>query len=541
MAPLLRAGFCILNLEQRRFTNSYLENLPLGARLAEIMAAAVGAVDAENAVRRNLRIENDFLIVADKTFALREIERIFVVGAGKAGAAMAKAADEILGDLIDAGLVIVKDGHAEKSNYGRIEIVEAAHPVPDERAVENSRKLLSLVENSTENDLVLVLISGGGSAVSTLPAGNVELADLQFLTNELLRCGATIGEINCLRKHLTVLAGGGLAEIAFPAKICSLIISDVVGSPLDVIASGMTAPDSTTFADAWRIIEKLFEMQKPAQNDFGFRISDFGFEDCQTTNPKSEIPNPKSEGTLTSCVFPQFSEMQKPARSKGAKETLTSRVFPQFSDLPESIERHLLHGLRGEIADTPKADAEIWRSVSNFIVADNRLAANSAVEKAHEIGFDAEILTCSLEGEASAVGAMIAEIAARRAAEPREKPFLLVAGGETTVTIRGMGKGGRNQELALGAVEKLSGLENVVLATLATDGGDGTADAAGAVVDGKTLEKAFEKNLIPADFLRRNDSYNFFEPLGALLKTGATLTNVNDLLFLLITPREDFR
>jgi glycerate 2-kinase len=515
--------------------------LPLGAHLAEIMAAAVGAVDAENAVRRNLRIENDFLVVADnKTLDLREIERIFVVGAGKAGAAMAKAADEILGDLIDAGLVIVKDGHAEKSNYGRIEIAEAAHPVPDERAVENSRKLLSLVENSTENDLVLVLISGGGSAVSTLPAGNIELADLRFLTGELLRCGATIGEINCLRKHLTVLAGGGLAEIAFPAKICSLIISDVVGSPLDVIASGMTAPDSTTFADAWRIVEKLFEMQKPArskgENDCGLRIADFGFEDWLTIHPKSEIENPKSEGTLTSCVFPQFSEMQKPARSKGAKDTL-----PQVSDLPESIERHLLRGLRGEIADTPKADAEIWRNVSNFIVADNRLAADSAVAKAREFGFDAEILTCSLEGEASAVGAMIAEIAARRAAEPREKPFLLVAGGETTVTIRGTGRGGRNQELALGAVEKISGLENVVLATLATDGGDGTADAAGAVADGKTLEKAFEKNLIPADFLRRNDSYNFFEPLGALIKTGATLTNVNDLLFLLITPREDFR
>jgi glycerate 2-kinase len=462
------ACFCENSANVDKFSNNYLANLPRGAQISEIMAAAVGAVDAENAVRRNLRIENDFLKIGEKTFALREIGRIFVVGAGKAGAAMAKAADEILGDLIDAGLVITKDGHAEKSNYGAIEVVEAAHPVPDERAVENSARLKKLVENTNENDLVLVLISGGGSAVSTLPAENVSLEDLRFLTDELLRCGAAISEINCLRKHLTVLAGGGLAEIAFPAKICSLIISDVVGSPLDVIASGMTAPDSTDFRDARRVLEK----------------------------------------------------------------------YELFEKLPDSICSHLQKGFRGEIRDTPKADAEIWRNVSNFIVADNRLAANAAIEKAQEFGFDAKILTCSLEGEAREAGKFFAAIAREIALKDLENPFLLVAGGETTVTVRGQGKGGRNQELALGAVEGLAKIENAILATLATDGGDAT-DAAGAVVDGKTLEKAFEKNLIPADFLRRNDSYNFFEPLGALLKTGATMTNVNDLLFVFVFPKAD--
>ncbi len=453
-------------MNENKFTNNYLKTVAHGAELAQIMAAAIRAVDAENAVKANLKINGDSLFVGEKSFDLREINRIFVVGAGKAGAAMAKAADDILGEKINAGFVIVKDGHAEKNIYGKIEIVEAAHPVPDERGVKNSAKLKSLVSNLNVNDLVLALISGGGSAVSTLPAENIRLEDLQNLTNELLHCGAAIGEINCLRKHLTVLSGGGLAEIAFPANICSLIISDVVGSPLDVIASGMTAPDSTDFRDAWAILKKY---------------------------------------------------------------ELTDKIS-------DSISEYLQKGIRGEIPDTPKADSEIWHNVTNFIIADNQMAAETAAKTAQSFGFDAQILTNSLEGEASEVGKMIAEIALKKSSEVIEKPFLLIAGGETTVTIRGNGKGGRNQELALGAVEDLAGLENAILATLATDGGDAT-DAAGAIVDGRTLENALAKGMNPAEYLDRNDSYNFFEPLGALLKTGATLTNVNDLLFLLITPK----
>jgi glycerate 2-kinase len=456
-------------VEIEKFTNEYLKTIRYGAELAEIMASAIRAVDAENAVRSHLRLAEKSLAGGDKVFDLNTIERIFVIGAGKAGAAMAKAADEILSDLIVGGLVIVKDGHTEKSSYGKIEIVEAAHPVPDERGVENSAKLKTLVSNLNENDLVLVLISGGGSALSTLPVENIRLSDLQNLTNELLRCGATIGEINCLRKHLTQLSGGGLAEIANPAKVCSLIISDVVGSPLDVIASGMTARDSTFFADALTILEKY---------------------------------------------------------------DLTAKV-------PDSIINHLQKGVSGEISETPKADSEIWQSVSNFVIADNRKASEAAKDKAHELGFAAEILTNSLEGEAREIGKMIAQIALDKSKKNCEKPLLLIAGGETTVTIRGNGKGGRNQELALGAVEGLAEITNAVLVTLATDGGDAT-DAAGAVVDGKTWQKALAKGLNPNDYLEHNDSYNFFEPLGALLKTGATLTNVTDLLFLLITPRADF-
>ena len=453
-------------MKAEKFINDYLKTVAYGAELAQIMAAGIRAVDAENAVRANLRLENDCLLIGGKNFDLSKIERILVVGAGKAGAAMAKATDEILGERINAGLVIVKDGHAAQNNYGKIEIFEAAHPVPDERGAVNSENLKSLVSDLNEQDLVLVLISGGGSAVSTLPSENITLSDLQSLTAQLLRCGANISEINCLRKHLTILSGGGLAQIAFPAQVCSLIISDVVGSPLDVIASGMTAPDSTFFADAWAILEK----------------------------------------------------------------------YKLIADTPDSIKTHLQKGIENKIAETPKADSEVWQNVSNLIIADNRTAAESAAETARMFGFETKILTNSLEGEAREVGKMIAQIAKEKSSENLDKPFLLIAGGETTVTIRGDGKGGRNQELALSAVEDLSGIENAILATLATDGGDAT-DAAGAIVNGKTLAKASEKDLIPADFLARNDSYNFFEPLGALFKTGATLTNVNDLLFLLITPK----
>jgi len=453
-------------VKPENYTNDYLLATPRGAELAEVMAAAIQAVDAENAVRRYLRIEKNFLRVGNRQFNLDDIKRLIVVGAGKAGAAMAKAAAEILGEKITGGIVITKDGHSDAKSYGGVEIVEAAHPVPDERGVTASKRLEELVSDLNENDFVLVLISGGGSALSTLPADDLTLADLQKLTRQLLRCGATIDEINCLRKHLTELAGGGLAQKAFPAQICSLIISDVVGSPLGVIASGLTAPDSTTFADARRVVER----------------------------------------------------------------------YELAAELPPAISEHLRRGLRGEIPDTPKADDKLWKNVSNFIIADNPAAAESAIEKAREFDFDAEILTVCLEGEASQAGRDIAAIARNFSQNNLDKPLLLVAGGETTVTVKGDGKGGRNQKLALGAVKDLSGLENVVLATLATDGGDGAGDAAGAVVDGKTLESAETLGFEAEDFLRRNDSYNFFEPLGALLKPGATLTNVNDLLFVLITP-----
>lgn len=450
-----------MNVE--RFLNGYLRLLPDGLALAEIIAAAISAVDAEQAVRQNLRIESNSFFIAGREFELKPNSRLFVVGAGKASAAMAKAADEILGKKINAGFVITKDGHSNANRFGKIEIAEAAHPVADERNVEAARKQKNLVSNLAPTDLVLVLISGGGSALTTLPAENVSLADLQILTSELLACGATIGEINCLRKHLTQLSGGRLAKLAQPARVVSLIISDVVGSPLDVIASGLTAPDTTTFQDALKIL---------------------------------------------------------------ARHQLTEK-------LPRSIVEHLQNGF----AETPKAEEKFWQNVSNFIIADNRTAAEAAIEKATQFGFDAQILTCFLEGEAREAGKFFAAIAREYERKDLQKPLLLIAGGETTVTIRGDGKGGRNQELALGVARGFDELKRAVLISLATDGGDGNSDAAGAVVDGETLKKASALGFEPESFLRRNDSYNFFASLDALLRPGATLTNVNDLHFLLIAPK----
>lgn len=222
-------------MKTENFTNEYLLSTRHGAALAEIMAAAISAVTGEKAVRRNLRLAGDELFIGESVFDLRLIKRLFVVGAGKAGAAMAKAAHEILGANITAGLIIVKDGHSltdKTKKFGNIEILEAAHPVPDERGVFAAKKLALLISDLTAEDLILVLISGGGSALTCLPAGDVRLADLQNLTDRLLRGGARIEEINCLRKHLTGLSGGGLARLAHPARICSLIVSDVVGSPL---------------------------------------------------------------------------------------------------------------------------------------------------------------------------------------------------------------------------------------------------------------------------------------------------------------------
>ena len=439
-----------------------------GRALSEVMAAALKSVDPRGAVRSALRVDRASILVGGKRYNIHPHSRIFVVGGGKAGAPMAEAACEVLGDRVRGGVVVVKDGHLGDlgSRLGHVKLYEAGHPVPDQRGVAASGRLADLLSEATKDDLIIALISGGGSALLTLPAPGLLLPEIQTLTSELLRCGATINEINTVRKHCLRIAGGGLAALAAPARVASLIISDVVGSPFDVIASGPTAPDPSTFADAWAVIQN-------------HRLEDV---------------------------------------------------------LPSAVTSHLRRGMDGELAATPKPDAPLWRRVYNNLVASNLTASEAAVAAARERGFEATLLTTFLEGEAREVGRAFASIArelVRRRAS-RERPILFVAGGETTVTLRGRGQGGRNQELALAAVHGLAGLPGVLMATLATDGGDGPTDAAGATVTGGTLELARARGIDPDEFLQRNDSYNFFAPLGALLRPGPTLTNVNDLLFLLV-------
>ena len=404
-----------------------------------IMAAALRAVDPYQAVQQHLP----------------DIEgRVYGLAIGKAAVPMMDALVERT--PIAGGLAVTK--FAAGLHRDVYTVMEGGHPVPDAHSLQAGERALKFASSLKEEDTLVCLISGGGSALVTAPY--IPLEDLQALTSMLLASGARIDEINTLRRQLDRIKGGGLAG-ATRARIISLILSDVVGSPLEAIASGPTAPDPTTSEDALRILEK-------------YRLPD--------RVPLSII-----------------------------------QILESGSSLPESQER--APGLVG---------------VQNFIIGDNKLAAQAALEQAQRETFHAEILSTRLQGEAREVGR---ELAQRLRAELsiRARPFCLIAGGETTVTIRGDGKGGRNQELALAAVDQLDGLRNVMLISMATDGDDGPTDAAGAVVTGETAQRAQSLGLDATDHLSRNDAYPFFETLGDLLKTGPTGTNVNDLVFLVAT------
>jgi hydroxypyruvate reductase len=338
--------------------------------------------------------------------------------------------------------------------------------VPDAAGLAGARQLAELATNAGPNDLVICPISGGGSALLTLPASGIELSDLQALTDQLLRSGATINELNTVRKHLSQIKGGGLARLAAPAAVVSLILSDVVGDPLDVIASGPTAPDPTTYADAWAVLEH----------------------------------------------------------------------HHLIDTAPQPITARLRAGLDGQVPETPKPHDAVFERVQNVIVGSNRLAAEAASAKAQELGFNTLLLSTYVEGEAREVARVAAALAKEvvRYGRPVARPACIVWGGETTVTVHGDGKGGRNQELALAAALALDGWQDIALAALATDGTDGPTDAAGAIVGGDTVARAREQGLVPINYLARNDSYRFFQDLGDLIITGPTQTNVNDLMFLFV-------
>jgi len=378
---------------------------------------------------------------------------------------MALAMEELLAEKLTAGIVITKEGHGLLGSQliTRTRVLEAGHPLPDQRGIAATRELMTLVQGAGADDLVICLISGGGSALMTAPVTGVSLDDLQELTGALLRCGATINEINTLRKHLDAVKGGGLARMALPATIVTLVLSDVVGDPLDVIASGPTVPDPSTFGDCWAILKKY---------------------------------------------------------------DLVDRV-------PEAVIGHLENGIYGKIPDTVKPDEPGFGQTRVKIIACNYIAVRAAADKAQQLGFRTLVLSSYLQGEARETGRLMASIARQVAmtGEPLLRPCCIIAGGETTVTVRGDGKGGRNTELALAAVEPLAGLKNVMIISLATDGGDGPTDAAGAVVSGATWQRADKAHLDPTDYLVRNDSYRFFEKIQDLCITGPTRTNVNDLVF----------
>ncbi len=444
-----------------------------------IMRAALQAVEPGAAVQRHLGLEGKRLTAVGasaedtRTYDLDRFDRVFVVGGGKAGAPMAQAVVSIMGERLTAGIVVVKQGYAgDTAQDGPVEMVEAGHPVPDEAGLHGAGRLAEMLRQTTGRDLVICLVSGGGSALMTLPVPGVSLADLQVLTQTLLACGATINEINTVRKHLSQLKGGQLARLAAPSPLISLILSDVVGDPLDVIASGPTVPDPTTFADAWSVLERYAVLDR----------------------------------------------------------------------VPPSVIAHLRSSMEGGVAETPKPGAALFERVQYVIIGSNRIAARAAADVAQRSGYHTLTLTTFVEGEAREVARVVAGMAKGVARGeticPRDTPLglpaCLILGGETTVTLRGDGKGGRNQEMALAASIALTGWSDVLVACLATDGTDGPTDAAGAFADGETVERAACLGLDAADYLARNDAYHFFERLGDLIVTGPTQTNVNDLIVVLV-------
>jgi hydroxypyruvate reductase len=428
--------------------------------LDQISSAALAAVNPEQIVRSCLSVKDDKLLIFDSSFDLHPSSKIYVVGAGKAGYGMASALQDVFGDRITAGVVAIPQHPAESTR--RIEFITGGHPTPTEGSIEAGKRIAALLENTKEGDLVIVLISGGGSALLEYPEEGIQLTDLIVMNNLLLRSGAPIHEINTIRRQLSKIKGGGLARMAVPAKVITLILSDVVGDPLSDIASGPTVPDRTSVVDAPSILDK-------------YRLT----------------------------------------------ESTPEAILSFFRNRAD---------LRVERAEKIQALAEI------FLVGNNRIAADAAKATASEIGFQATVVTTTMQGEAANVGKVIAAllVSVRDTNLRRNKPACLIFGGETTVTVHGKGLGGRNQETALAAALELSGIDRIVLMTLATDGVDGPTPAAGAIATGETIAIAKEMGLEPAEFLADNDSYTFFNKLEDTIITGVTGTNVNDLVLGLI-------
>jgi glycerate 2-kinase len=428
----------------------------------KIYQAALAAADARNAVRRHLQCDGDRLRVGNASISLARDAHIVVVGAGKASARMAQAVEEVLGERISSGLISVKDGHGAPTH--QIEIREAGHPLPDARSFANGRAIIEQVRSLATQDVALCLISGGGSALMEALGEGLTLDHLRAITRALMHAGANIVELNCVRKHLSLIKGGQLARHAQPATVCSLILSDVVGDDLSAIASGPTSPDPTTFANALNTLQH------------------FGIGE---------------------------------------------------NDETRDVIRYLRRGAHGELPDTPKAEDPLFARTHNLIVGSNRIAVEAAARAAHALGYDTQIITTFMQGEAREVAKMLAAIAREKIARDAHR-LCLLAGGETTVTVRGNGRGGRNQEIALSAAIALDGVEGVTLLSVATDGGDGSSDAAGALIAGDTMQRARDAQLNAQSMLAQNDSHHFFAALGDQVMTGPTFTNVNDLVMILI-------
>jgi glycerate 2-kinase len=441
------------------FWTQSLRDSNRGEAITRILAAAIQAVEPGEAVRHFVHLKDERLTVSDRSYELQDFRQVFLLGIGKASVGMAESMGRILGERISDALVITKHIPALPTANLPFSIIQGGHPLPDERSLAAGKKVLEFVSALQPDDLLICLISGGGSALVCAPVEGVSLAEMQALTSTLLVSGAAIGEINILRRRLDRLKGGGLVKLANGATVVSLILSDVVGNPLEAIASGPTTPD--------------------------------------------------------------------PASRQNALEVISKYALGKL--VPLSI----LAGVENT-PETPKPGDPLFGKVQNVIVGSNLLAAQSALKQASDEGFNPYLLRTDLQGEAGQAAFELATFLrqARKTGTPVPAPACILAGGETTVTMKGNGRGGRNTELALASVTELADFPDVMLASLASDGEDGPTDAAGAIVTGETFRRAVRLGLRPGDYLERNDSYTFFAALDDLLKPGPTGTNVTDLIFL---------
>jgi glycerate 2-kinase len=471
--------------------------------IMKIAGAAIQSVSPYDMIRKRVQLHGHTLTVKaggsePLSLHLSSYDNIYIIGAGKATAPMAKALEEILGSRISAGVIAVKPGHT--AELAAVRQIEGGHPVPNEGSAAAAREIAEIAGRAGESDLVINIISGGGSALLTLPHEGISLEDLQAATRELLSCGAPIEEMNCIRKHLSGIKGGRLADRIYPAESVSLILSDVVGDDLQSIASGLTVPDRTSYVEALRIVDK------------------YGI---------------------------------------GKK-------------LPPGVMALLNAGAAGTVPETPKPEAECFTRTKNVLLGTNAVALQTAAAEAQKLGYRPIVLTSKVTGEAREIAKFYAALAREAAAAGPDnaeasglaaaltgtaasesgvsggggsgvgiykKPLCILAGGETTVTLRGAGKGGRNQEMALAVLAEISALKEafsgIVFASVATDGNDGPTDAAGAYASAELADRAEGAGLSINEYLTNNDAYTFFAEIDGLIKTGPTNTNVCDLQILL--------
>jgi hydroxypyruvate reductase len=445
-----------------RFDRASLRDADRREEILQLLESTLEAISPERVLQGQVKREGSRLSIGERIYPLTD-RKVFLLGVGKASAAMAQAMEPILGDRLTAGVVVTRYGCAVPTETVRV--CEGGHPIPDENGLLGAQALCRLAKEAREEDLVLCLISGGGSALLPIPAWGLSLEDLQAVTQALLGCGAAIEAVNTVRRHLSAVQGGQLARKIDPAKTVSLFLSDVVGNALEAIASGPTVPDPTTFADARTVLKR----------------------------------------------------------------------FSLWEKVPASVRRHIEAGVQGEIPETPKPGDPVFKNAQTVVLADNEAATEAMRRAGERRGYRVQCLSDAVSGEARDVGRSLGRIA-RDVAPSTQDRTLIVAGGETTVTLDRSGKGGRNQEVALSAALRLEGVPNVMVITLATDGSDGPTDAAGAIVDGETLARARALGLDPEKALREHSTYPLLRRVGDLLFTGPTRTNVADLFAIVRAP-----